>query len=51
MIILAADDYAQRSALIREILEGLGQVVEKFQFKQLFRYRTTLTDLDTQYPL
>jgi hypothetical protein len=45
MIILVADDNALSRELIREPLEGSGQVAEKFGLQQIFWYRTTLTDL------
>ena len=50
MIILVADDNALSRELIRELLEGSGQVAEKFGFQQIFWYRTTLTDLHAQRP-
>ena len=50
MIILVADDNALSRELIRELLEGSGQVAEKFGFQQIFWYRTTLTDLNAQRP-
>jgi CheY-like chemotaxis protein len=39
MIILVADDNALSRELIRELLEGSGQVAEKFGFQQIFWYR------------
>jgi hypothetical protein len=45
MIILVANDNILSGELIRELLEGSGQVAEKFGFQQIFWYRTTLTDL------
>ncbi len=50
VIILVADDNALSRELIRELLEGSGQVAEKFGFQQIFWYRTTLTDLHAQRP-
>jgi CheY-like chemotaxis protein len=45
MIILLADDNTLSRELIRELLEGSGQVAEKFGFQQIFLVRTTLIDL------
>ena len=50
MIILVADDNALSRELLRELLEGSGQVAKKFGFQQIIWYRTTLTDLHTQRP-
>jgi|SRR5271167_589149 len=50
MIILVADHNALSRELIRELLEGSGQVAEKFGFQQISWYRTTLTDLHAQRP-
>lgn len=50
MIILVAYDSALSRELMRELLEGSGQVAEKFGFQQIFWYRTTLTDLHAQRP-
>lgn len=53
MIILVADDNALSRELIRELLEGSGQVAEKSGFRQISWYRTTLIDLHDSltYPL
>jgi hypothetical protein len=50
MIILAADANALSRELIRELLEGSGQVDEQFGFQQIFWYPITLTDLCAQRP-
>jgi len=42
MIILVADHNALSRELIRELLEGSGQVAEKFGFQQICWYRTTV---------
>jgi len=42
MIILVADQNALSRELIREMLEGSGQVAEKVGFQQIFWYRTTV---------
>jgi CheY-like chemotaxis protein len=48
MIILVAEENALSRELIRKLLEGSGQVGEKFGFQQIFWYRNTLTDLQAQ---
>ena len=50
MIILIADDNPPSHELIRELLEGSGHVAEKFGFRLISWYRTTLTDLHAQGP-
>jgi CheY-like chemotaxis protein len=50
MIVLVADDNALSRELIREVLEGSGQVAEKSGFRQISWHRTTLTDLHAQRP-
>jgi hypothetical protein len=50
MIILVAEDSALSRELIRELLEGSGQVAEKLGFQQIFWYCTKLTDLHAQRP-